>query len=215
MLAYIAIVAVMNLLLGMVVARMLAPARAGRKSAPRNREPLPTESSAETLQGSGEEEDDVASGGEPSRETDSASATTDSATDGNDVIVETLATIANELQELSKDVETCRTVGDTQLLRATVEKMRTMSTAWREQCEQGAHTEQPDEDTLPIQPGPPATAIEALVSQIRTTLSQIDEIDLESPLESVVDALQREIESLDSLQKTIVESFAASSTAVA
>lgn len=208
--AYIAVISVINLVLGMFLARMLSSSNTIASPAPLDHDPLPTESIVETLQGTGErtaEESEHNAKIGPSSQHDSEQPTADTANNQAAPQPDPWTAIAAQLQELNDEVQVGRTSPDPQSARNAASRLRTQSATWQQQCEDALQRERSGEQSKAIASAESSPAIEALVFQIKTTLSKIDTLDFESPLEAVLDSLQAEIESLESLQKSVTNTF--------
>lgn len=190
----------------MLLARILSSS-AIASPAMLDHDPLPTESIVETLQGTGErtaqEPEHNATTG-PSSQQHCEQPTADIANNHAATPPDPWTAIAAQLQELTDEVQACRTSSDPQSARNAASRLRTQSAAWQQQCEDALRHEQSDELSKTIAAAESSTAIEALASQIKTTLSKIDRLNVESSLEAVLDSLQSEIESL---QKSVTDTF--------
>ncbi len=209
MLAYIAVIAVINLVLGMHLARMLSSSALASPTI-LSHDPLPTESIVETLQGTGErtaEEPEHNTTTAPSSQQDSEHSTAAIANNQAAISPDPWTAIAAQLQELTDEVQACRTSPDPQSARNAASRLRTQSAAWQQQCENALQHDQSGEQLKADASAESSTAVEAFVSQIKTTLSKIDTLDFEPSLDAVLDSLQCEIESLESLQKSVADAF--------
>lgn len=197
----------MNLAMGMLLARLLAPPPVVTRTAILDSKPLHTESVVGDWRGNGSYSDELAEAevvAPPSAEKVTALPNAESQIT---IPAEPWFEIATQLAELSNEIQLCLTSSNLQIARVTADKLRTQSTVWQQHCENALQHEQPTRRSDDAATTKSAEAIEALASQIRSTLSRIDTLDYEGPLEAVITSLQSEIESLDTLQKSVAESL--------
>jgi hypothetical protein len=211
MVAYVSFVAIANLFLGMLLARILAPGdvtdRQPTTTRRRELDPLPVDS-AQTALFPRPPENAIPIGQEivPTTPT---SETKDSDTEPHDPPKAPAAPVKSwgEFATLLRDVKDrtyyCRTAQSAHLAQQAAEQLRACAKEWYGQFEGCLRGEKLDEATQTLIAGKSMMAVEMFAAQIETTLSNVDAIDFTTNVDDILNTLERELEMLDQQQKSV------------
>lgn len=113
---------------------------------------------------------------------------------------------AQQLREIKSRVNYCRTAPDARLLRQAAEQLNACAQVWYEQLGKCITGEELDATTKALVDGMDLSAIEMFAAQCETSISNMEAFDYSVPAADVLAALEREIEMLDSQQKNVESS---------
>lgn len=209
MIAYVSFVAITNLLLGMALARYLAPPaildrqKSNRTSAPIN--PV----AVEVADGRADEKTDDPSVPPPVEPAVEVIPTEESAATAKETSKPTLTELWNEfaaqLRDVSERVNYCRAAQDIALAQQAASRLKSFVREWYVQFEECLNREQPVEASQSAANGQTLSAVEMFAAQLETTLSNIDGLDYSQPVDDVLDVLKRELETLDRQRRSFAK----------
>jgi hypothetical protein len=213
MVAYIALIAVVNIALGIYLTRavdlrQLGLASGKQKSADSqpirpSAEEMPEECSATTVDGSSAGKADDASSTPLTPTDEPASPTKNPLPPTN---VKSWDEFAHQLRDLKQRTTYCRPAQDMKLARQAAEQLKACATVWYFQFEKCLLGETLDDATRELVEGADMGAIEMFASQIETTITNVGAIDYTGPVNEVLDLLEKEMALLDSQQKNVAAS---------
>jgi hypothetical protein len=199
--AYIAFVAVVNLLLGMLLARIVPPPRRGSTSQPVIPEPaerkvvLPPSLVIRIEPTPPDQSAPVAIKDEPELRHKERHAPPGE--------LKTWADFAQQLRDVKDRARYCRPAQDMRLARQAAEQLKGCAQIWYGQFEKCLVGEVLDDATQALIEGADMSAVEMFAAQIETTLTNLNALDYNGPVNDVLDALDRELALLDSQQKSV------------
>lgn len=206
MIAYVSFVAITNLLLGMALARYLSPATLQprypgiRRRATTLPPPVVTEEPS-VVESTDDSEVPPQVEAIPAPETSVEVAEKDKPT---------LAALWNEfaaqLRDVSERIHYCRAAQDITLAQQAAMRLKSFVREWYAQFEECLQHEQPDEASQSAASGQTLSTVEMFAAQLETTLSNIDALDYSQPVDDVLDALNRELETLDRQRRSFAKS---------
>ena len=202
MIAYIAFVAVVNLLLGMLLAKILPPAKLRRTELPSIELPDPPARtvvlppSSVTRVEPIEREPVVPVAHEDESESHRERKAPPAA-------LKTWADFAQQLRDVKDRTRYCRSSQDMRLARQAADQLKACAQIWYAQFEKCLLGEELDEATKSLVEGADMGAIEMFAAQIETTLTNLNALNFEGPFEEVLNSLERELGLLDDQQKSV------------
>lgn len=113
---------------------------------------------------------------------------------------------AQQLREIKSRVNYCRSAPDMNLLRQAADQLKACALVWYEQLGKCISGEELDATTKALVDGMDLSAIEMFAAQCETSISNLEAFDYSVPAADVLAALEREIEMLDSQQKNVESS---------
>jgi hypothetical protein len=209
--AYVALVAIGNLFLGMVLARIVPPStllphrfaaqpRAGRP------QPEPLEQKVEVLN-SAVLPAEVIDHGQPAP-TEKSDEEKTTARGSAPAVVKNWDDFSHQLSDVKERTHYCRSIQDAQLAEQAAQQLRACAKEWYGQFERCLRGERLDDATQALVEGKSMNAVEMFAAQIETTLSNIDALDFNTSVDDVLNVLERELEMLDRQQKSVGQSQA-------
>ena len=212
MTAYVALVAIGNLFLGMVLARIVppstllphrfaAPPRVGR---PR---PGPPEQQVMEVPNSAVLPAEVIDHGQPAP-TEKSDEEKKTARSSAPAAVKNWGDFAQHLRDVKDRTHYCRSAQDVRLAEQAAQQLRACAKEWYGQFEKCLRGEKLDDATQALVEGKSMNAVEMFAAQIETTLSNIDALDFSTSVDDVLNVLERELEMLDRQQKSVGQSQA-------
>jgi hypothetical protein len=206
MIAYIAFVAVANVLLGFWLGRMVPPSKirawraGGSQQQPADRVvKLPSSATIRIKPTLPEIRHS-----EPKAEPESQELKNHSAPPPP---LKTWADFAEQLRDVKDRTRYCRLAQDKRLARQAAEQLKACASVWYAQLEKCITGEPLDEATQSLVAGADPSALEMFAAQIETTLTNLGALDWNgSPLD-VLNCLERELGLLDQQQKAVLKSI--------
>lgn len=206
MIAYVSFVAITNLLLGMALARYLAPpAVQARHTGDRTSAPSTPPICIEVV----EARDNESTSDSAVPPTEEVVPTEEPAAAAKEADKPTLAELWNEfaaqLRDVSERVNYCRAAQDIALAQQAASRLKSFVREWYVQFEECLNRELPAEASPSAPNGQTLGAVEMFAAQLETTLSNIDGLDYTQPVDDVLDVLKRELETLDRQRRSFAK----------
>lgn len=211
MIAYVSLVAVTNLILGMALAQYLSQsgAHTGDTKKKQRHDPRSVTDSLSTNDDEAVETEVTAVAITTVELNEDVPEETEVVTPA-DVGKPTLAALWREfsaqLRDISDRIRYCRTAQDIALAQQAASRLKLFVKEWYAQFEECLHREQPEESSQPAAAGQSLGAVEMFAAQLETTLSNIDALDFTLPVDDVLDLLNRELETLDHQRRGFAKS---------
>lgn len=206
MIAYVSFVAITNLLLGMALARYLSPTIARPRYTGIRTRVTTSPPPVVTEEPSADDSTDVL---EVPPQVEAVSAPEPSV-EAEEKDKPTLAALWNEfaaqLRDVSERIHYCRAAQDITLAQQAAMRLKSFVREWYAQFEECLQHEQPDEASQSAASGQTLSSVEMFAAQLETTLSNIDALDYSEPVDDVLDALNRELETLDRQRRGFAKS---------
>jgi hypothetical protein len=117
--------------------------------------------------------------------------------------VKTWDDFAQQLRDLKSRTRYCRPAQDMKLARQAAEQLKACAIVWYAQFEKCLLGDELDEATRDLVAGAEMGAIEMFAAQIETTIANIGALDFTGSADDVLNLLEKELELLDSQQRSV------------
>ncbi len=209
--AYVALVAIGNLFLGMMLARIVPPATLlPHRFAPQPRvgrpQPEPAERKVEVPK-SVVIPAEVVDRHQPAP-TEEADEKIKKVRGLAPAAVKNWGDFAQHLRDVKDRTRYCRSAENMRLAQQAAEQLGACAKEWYGQFEACLRGEKLDDATQALVEGKSMNAVEMFAAQIETSLSNINALDFTANVDDVLNALERELEMLDRQQKSVGQSKA-------
>ena len=209
MTAYVALVAIGNVLMGMMLARYLPPSAIfPQRTSPGSRTdqswPAPQPEADVEMSQLWVTDEDLA-------DNDQASTTVKPESEENKLrevapaLMKSWADFAQQLRDLKERTRFCRPAQNMQLARQAAEQLRACGQVWYSQFEPCLRGEELDDGAKALIEDAEIGDIEMFAAQIETTLTNIDALDWTGSVDEVLNSLERELDLLDKQQKSVAK----------
>jgi hypothetical protein len=199
MTAYVALVAITNVLIGVMLAWYLSPSATLFRPASTLTVPIdPAIELQRVLAYSDElyERKPLGTRGTPEPEAKKPS-------HAAPIYAKSWADFAHQLHDLKKRTQFCRPAQNMQLARQAAEQLRACAQVWYSQFESCLSSVKMDEAVQALVAGAEISDIEMFAAQIETTLTNINALDWNGSVDDVLNCVERELDLIDAQQKSV------------
>jgi hypothetical protein len=211
--AYVAFVAILNVFLGMVLARIIPAGDALPRRAPTRlrashaasadletahadadvfRSSIPNDAQPTQQQTVCTPNNNEANSTKPSRTPQAAAKTWDD--------------FAHQLKGIKDRAQYCRSARDMRLVQQNTEQLKACAQVWYSQLEQCLAGQAPGDASQTLSLDVDLIAVEMFAAQIESTISNLEGLSFTGPVDDLLNTLDRELDLLDKQQKQVARS---------